>query len=89
LRYQAEFFAPAFGREDARAFIKQVAALQDVFGYLNDVRMAPRLFALAGTAPEPARAAGYIVGRHEAEGRHVWGAAKPAWKSLKRTGPFW
>jgi triphosphatase len=89
LRYQAEFFAPAFGRQNAHAFVKQLETLQDVFGYLNDVHMAPRLYALAGAATEPARAAGYIVGRHEAEARHVWAAAKPAWKSLKRTEEFW
>ena len=89
LRYQAEFFAPAFDRQNAHAFIKQLETLQDVFGYLNDVHMAPRLFNLAGAAAEPARAAGYIVGRHEAEAGHVWGAAKPAWKSLKRTEQFW
>ena len=89
LRYQAEFFAPAFDRQNARAFIKQLETLQDVFGYLNDVHMAPRLFALAGAAADPARAAGYIVGQHEAEARHVWGTAKPAWKCLKRTEQFW
>jgi len=49
--------------------------LQDVFGYINDVRMAPRLIEVqkqrnAGIGA--ARAASYTVGRHEAEAAHLW-----------------
>jgi len=43
LRYQAEFMAPLFDKRDGREFIRQLKALQDIFGYLNDVRMAPQL----------------------------------------------
>src|SRR5262249_15349920 len=42
LRYHAEFMAPFFDKRDGLRFIHQLKALQDVFGYLNDVRMAPR-----------------------------------------------
>ena len=41
LRYQAEFFAPLFDKRDTERFIERLKILQDVFGYINDVRMAP------------------------------------------------
>jgi hypothetical protein len=46
LRYQTEFFAPLFGKRDTERFIDQLKSLQDVFGYINDVRMAPKLVEL-------------------------------------------
>ena len=63
-----------------------------MFGYLNDVRMATKLIEI-GTQPAPsgdaARAASYILGRHEAEAEHVWHGALPAWRALRRTSRFW
>ena len=53
LRYQAEFFAPLFSAAESEAFIRQLRALQDVFGYLNDVRMATKLIEI-GTQPAQA-----------------------------------
>jgi CHAD domain-containing protein len=43
LRYQTEYFAQLFWRRDTRDFVEQLKALQDVFGYINDARLAPRL----------------------------------------------
>jgi triphosphatase len=92
MRYQAEFFAPLFSTAKSEAFIRQLRALQDVFGYINDVRMAARLIEI-GTQPAPssdvARAASYTLGRHEAEAEHVWRGALPAWRALRRTSRFW
>ncbi|MFZ0854522.1 MAG: inorganic triphosphatase, partial [Hyphomicrobiaceae bacterium] len=67
-------------------------ALQDVFGYVNDVRLAPKLSDLHQQGEcniDTARAASYILGRHEAEAKHVWRQAAPAWKDLQRTPRFW
>jgi inorganic triphosphatase YgiF len=93
LRYQAEFFAPLFARKKTEAFLRQLKALQDVFGYINDVRMAPRLIEIqrqrGESSSDAARAAGYIVGHHEAEARHVWADAAPAWRRLERASRFW
>jgi triphosphatase len=92
LRYQAEFFAPLFCRAKSEAFIGQLRALQDVFGYINDVRMAARLNEIgtaAATNSDVARAASYILGRHEAEAEHVWRGALPAWRALRRASRFW
>jgi CHAD domain len=84
LRYQTEFFTPLFERRDTRRFIEQLKTLQDVFGYVNDVRMASRLIDVqerrhAGI--DAARAAAYTIGRHEAEASHVWHA-----QGLERPG---
>jgi CHAD domain-containing protein len=92
LRYQTEFFAPLFRKRDTRNFIEQLKALQDVFGYVNDARMASRLGEVqhkhqAGV--NAARAASYALGRHEAEATHVWRDAGKFWKELSRSPRFW
>jgi CHAD domain-containing protein len=92
LRYQAEFFAPLFNERDTRAFVQQLKALQDLFGYLNDARMAPQLLEVqqqqhAGIGA--VRAASYALGRHEAEAAHVWRGADKLWKELRRSRRFW
>jgi CHAD domain-containing protein len=92
VRYQAEFFSPLFKKNATRHFIERLKALQDVFGYVNDVRMAPRLVELqhaqrAGV--RAARAASYVVGRHDAEAEHVWHGAGELWKELKHAPLFW
>jgi triphosphatase len=92
LRYQAEFFAPLFKARDTHAFVQQLKALQDMFGYLNDARMAPRLLEVqqqlhAGEGA--ARAACYALGRHDAEAAHVWHGADKLWKQLRRSRRFW
>ena len=92
LRYQAEFFAPLFERRDTHRFIEQLKRLQDIFGYLNDVRMAPMLIEVQkrrDAGSDAARAAAYTVGRHEAEAAHIWHQAPEAWKDLKRSPLFW
>jgi inorganic triphosphatase YgiF len=92
LRYQTEFFAPLFERRDTRRFIEQLKTLQDVFGYINDVRMAPRLVEVQkqrNGGIDGARAAAYAIGRHEAEAVHVWREAPKAWKDLERSPRFW
>jgi triphosphatase len=92
LRYQAEFFAPLFPAKETKPFVKQLRALQDVFGYINDVRMAPSLIEInrqGDNNVDAAGAASYILGRHEAEAVHVWHNAVPAWKDLQRASRFW
>jgi CHAD domain-containing protein len=92
LRYQTEFFAPLFARRDTRHFIEQLKTLQDVFGYINDVRMAPRLIEVQkqrDACIDAARAAAYTIGRHEGEAAHVWRESPKAWKELERSPRFW
>jgi inorganic triphosphatase YgiF len=93
LRYQTEFFAPLFAEKKTEAFVRQLKALQDVFGYVNDVRMAPRLMEIqrhhGQTSIAAARTVGYILGQHEMEARHVWRQAAPTWRGLERASRFW
>jgi len=92
LRYQAEFFAPLYKKRDTRRFIEQLKALQDVFGYVNDARMAPRLLEVhheRQVGVNAARAASYTVGRHEAEAVHVWRGVGTLWKELRGSPRFW
>jgi triphosphatase len=92
LRYLAEFFAALFRKRSTRRFIAQLKRLQDVFGYLNDVRIAPQLRSISekqDAGLQAATAASYIVGRHDAEALHVWRGAAKAWGRLKASPRFW
>jgi triphosphatase len=92
LRYTAEFLAPLYSKNKAGPFIKRLKKLQDVFGYVNDVRMASTLPEIArqySAAPEPLVAAGVVLGFHEAKAAEVWQRAHKSWKRLKASGPFW
>ena len=92
LRYQAEFFAPLFGKRDTERFIERLKTLQEVFGYINDVRMAPKLVELqkqSNASMDAAGAASYAVGHHEAQVAHVWRGAGEAWTGLKHARRFW
>ena len=75
LRYLAEFFAPVFPEKDAAPFIKRLKKLQDVFGYVNDVRMSERMQSiceeLCDREPAASFAAGFICGRHEGAAAEV------------------
>jgi triphosphatase len=89
LRYLAEFFAPIFDRDKVTGrFVARLKELQDVFGYVNDVHTAGQLQAIS-SQNGGASAANYVIGWHEAEARHVWARAKPAWKELRRASTFW
>ena len=92
LRYQAEFFAPLFGKRHTGRFIERLKALQDVFGYINDVRMAPKLVELQKQSEagiNSARAASYALGHHEARATYVWRSAGNGWNDLKHAPRFW
>ena len=70
----------------------QLKGLQDIFGYMNDVDMAPRPITIqqerqAGN--DAARAASYTLGHHEAEAPHVWRRVNKAWHKLERSPRFW
>jgi inorganic triphosphatase YgiF len=93
LRYTAEFFASLYPEPATRPFIKQIRSLQEVFGYLNDVVAAERLNAIchAGCAdsPEAQRAAGYVLGSHNAQAAHAWKDAHKGWQKLDALPRFW
>ena len=93
LRYTAEFFASLYPARPTRRFIKEVRSLQEVFGYLNDVAGAEQLAAISHAAcadsREAQRAAGYILGWHNAQAARAWRHAHTGWKKLDAMPRFW
>lgn len=92
LRYNAEFFQSLYGKR-AQTFIERLKKMQQLFGVINDVRMAHRLIDISleacGRNGAPLAAAGYILGRHEAHAPLVWRKAKREWKRFEETAGFW
>jgi triphosphatase len=92
LRYTCEAFHTLYG-ERAPRFIKRLKKLQDLFGAINDVRMAQRVIDIALERskgdPAPLAAAGYILGRHEAIVPQVWKSAQREWERLEEASGFW
>ena len=93
LRYTAEFFASLYPEHATRQFIKQIRSLQEVFGYLNDVVAAERLNAIChegcADSREAQRAAGYVLGWHNAQAAHAWKDAHKGWQKLDALPRFW
>jgi len=92
LRYMIEFFAPVFPGKDVKPFVKQLKTLQDVFGYVNDVRMAEQLRTIAvefGEGPDSALSAGIVLGTHEGKAAETWTHAQEEWRRLKSRDRFW
>ena len=92
LRYMIEFFAPLFPSKEVKPFVKQLKMLQDVFGYVNDVRMAEQLRTIAaehGEGPDCAVAAGIVLGMHEEKAAETWTHAQEKWRRLRSRDRFW
>jgi triphosphatase len=93
LRYATEFFASLYPEEATRQLIKETRSLQEVFGYLNDVVAAERLGILChegcAESREAQRAAGYILGWHNAQAAQAWTDAHKGWLKLEALPQFW
>ncbi len=93
LRYMAEFFAPLYPDRKVEPFLRHLRALQVVLGSINDAAVAQgALFAvpLAGKqAPAMQRAIGWVIGSGEAGAKAGWLAARPLWRDLRKTRPYW
>ena len=92
LRYMTEFFAPIFPSKDVKPFVKQLRMLQDVFGYVNDVRMAEQIRTIAvehGDGTDCAVAAGIVLGTHKEKAAEAWTHAQEEWQRLKSRDRFW
>ncbi len=93
LRYTIEFFVPLYSGTEAKQFIKRLKKLQDVFGYINDVRMAGNLRTICINAavddPNAFIAAGEVLGQHDAKVPIVWKNAGREWRRLENSVHFW
>ncbi|MBI5751400.1 MAG: CHAD domain-containing protein [Hydrogenophilales bacterium] len=90
-RYAAEFFAELYPPKAARAYIKNLAALQDGLGALNDMAVTGRLLAaLRGSrAAHRAWACGLVQGWVESRAQARIAELEPAWRGMKKARPFW
>jgi len=92
-RYTVEFFGSLYAKGKVARFVKELRELQEVFGYINDVVSAKQLNAIAHEYcpgdQAAQRAAGYVLGWHDAEATHRWAAAPKEWRRLKERSRFW
>lgn len=93
LRYVIEFHAPLYPRKAVKRYLRRLAKLQDVFGFLNDVAMTRSLRKDLGEhGTDDAAldwAVGYLHGTNEVRAEVAWASARSRWKRLKRTERFW
>ncbi|MGE4528775.1 MAG: CHAD domain-containing protein [Rhodospirillaceae bacterium] len=65
LRYASEFFQSLYPPKAMRLYLRNLSALQDILGSLNDIANLPHLIAeTAGKDAATATAAGYAMGWH-------------------------
>ena len=92
-RYTVEFFGSLYAKNKVARCVKELRELQEVFGYINDVASARKLNAIAHEycAGDQAvqRAAGYVLGWHDAQATYRWAAAPKEWVRLKERSRFW
>lgn len=93
LRYTVQIFAPILPRKACRAYLKKLAALQDVFGYLNDATLAEQLLdyqtPFGSGSKTFDQAVGFIVGYHECKSDTVWHDARRRWDQLLSVQKPW
>jgi len=93
LRYLTEFFGSLYAANDVTRFIKELKRMQEILGYMNDVVSAKRLVAIAreycAASADAQRAAGYVLGWHDAEATHRWKGAAREFQRLTRYAEYW
>ena len=93
LRYTAEFFDGLGKPYKMKAFVRELRALQEIFGYLNDVVMAEKLVEMdPGTRSDrddALKAAGFVMGWHLANAENAWSHAQERWQALADVETWW
>jgi len=93
LRYTSEFFGSLYDARKVERFVKDLKKLQDIFGYINDVLSAKALNAICeercADSRAAQRAAGYVLGWHDAKSVHVWEGVAAVWDRLAARSRFW
>jgi len=92
LRYAGGFFASLFAERHPERLLKDLAALQDALGVLNDIAVAHGL--LAGLAkgeegPRLAQAARAVINHHDHRVDKALDKAVQCWESFAKDPLFW
>ena len=96
LRYAGEFFESLFPPKATSAYLKTVAELQQIFGYLNDSATADKIIQRVLAANQDpheqtaiAWASGIVTGWHAVRTNEAWSHAQERWKALAKSEVFW
>ena len=95
LRYAAEFFRSLYPDKAATRYIRQLAALQDDLGHLNDVATAESLISRLGDEAGGATDGTWRVGGGMVIGWHARGVDRiepqliEDWENFRKAKPFW
>jgi triphosphatase len=92
LRYSIDFFGGLISDRRAAKMTGQLAALQEVFGHLNDIASGNRLLhqiASQSAAPNISWAAGLVTGWHQNRVDDLLRQAWNLWHELEKTPAFW
>lgn len=92
LRYAAEFFASLYPERETRPFLRDLAALQNILGDLNDIAVTEHLVRdLAGNRPgKPlAESLQLFAGWNASDAMHQLERMRAAWQNLAHGKPFW
>ena len=92
LRYAAEFFSSLYPAKETRAFLRKLAALQNVLGDLNDVTVTDHLVrTLCGARPtrDTDEARHLFMGWSASRAHHQLEQMRRTWKAFAVTPVFW
>lgn len=97
LRYTAEFFRSLYPSSTTTAYLKRLAALQDMLGYMNDVAVAHHLLgnvlerhAENGEGTRPlTQSCGLVVVWHNRQATAQEAELLQAWDAFLAAEPFW
>jgi CHAD domain-containing protein len=91
LRYAAAFFQSLYGGKKRVPYVKQLAALQDCLGALNDALVQGELVETLplGKGEDARRAKALMTGWHAARTQQGLGGLDKEWAGFKALKPFW
>ncbi|MEM8631282.1 MAG: CHAD domain-containing protein [Pseudomonadota bacterium] len=93
LRYAVDLLRPLYAEKATAAYLKQIKALQEILGSLNDFSTAQAHFcgkdAPCRDNPDAQRAVGLILGVRRAEAEQDWRHAEALWAKIDGAKPFW
>jgi inorganic triphosphatase YgiF len=91
LRYAGEFFRSLYEKEVTKPFLKDLAAIQQHLGRLNDLAVADALLSRHGADATEAmgRVRGLILGWHGHAAQANERDLRAAWDEFRAAAPFW
>jgi CHAD domain-containing protein len=89
LRYAAEFFQSLHAGSKCSRYLKDLRALQDDLGHLNDADTAGSLNGRLAAARAEPRASGFVEGWFTHARARGISDARTTWKTFRRRKPFW